>query len=125
MNRLSVDQQSQIIKILCEGSSLRSTARITGASINSVVKLLKDVGSACLAYQDTNIRNLKSQKLQVNKIWFFVYAKAKNVPEEHANEFGYGDVWTLTAMDAETKLIAGWKVGQRNIVCATEFTEDL
>jgi IS1 family transposase len=125
MNKLSIDRQAQIVKMLCEGNSLRSTSRVAGVSINTVVKLLRDVGSACLAYHDTYVRNLTSKKLQCDEIWSFVYAKAKNLPEEHKGEFGYGDVWTFTAIDADTKLIAGWKVGNRNIECAIEFTDDL
>jgi IS1 family transposase len=125
MNKLSIDRQVQIVKMLCEGNSLRSTARIADVSINTVVKLLIDVGSACLSYHDAHVRNLTSKRLQCDEIWSFVYAKAKNVLAEHEGEFGYGDVWTFTAIDADTKLIAGWKVGYRNVECACEFTNDL
>lgn len=125
MNKLSPDRQAQIIKVLCEGNSLRSTARIAGVSINTVVKLLRDVGAACLVHQDATMRNIRSKKLQCDEIWSFVYAKAKNVPEEHEGQFGYGDVWTFTAIDADTKLIPSWRVGQRNVECATEFVADL
>jgi IS1 family transposase len=125
MNKLSLDRQAQIIKVLCEGNSIRSTARITNTAINTVVKLLRDVGSACLVYQDSVMRNLQSQKLQCDEIWSFVYAKARNVPEEHNGKFGYGDVWTFTAIDADTKLIPSWKVGLRNVECASEFVSDL
>src|SRR4030067_3222535 len=104
MNKLSLDRQAQIVKVLCEGNSIRSTARITDSSINTVVKLLREVGAACLDYQDKAMHNLTSKKLQCDEIWSFVYAKAKNVPEEHAGKFGYGDVWAFTAIDAETKL---------------------
>ncbi len=125
MNKLSLDRQAQIIKVLCEGNSIRSTARITNTAINTVVKLLKEVGSACLAYQDSAMRNLQSKKLQCDEIWSFVYAKAKNVPEEHNGKFGFGDVWTFTAIDADTKLVPSWKVGLRNVECASEFISDL
>ena len=125
MNKLSIDRQAQVIKILCEGNSIRSTARITNTAINTVVKLLRDVGAACLAYQYQNIRNLSCKKLQVDEIWSFVYAKAKNVPEAHNGEFGYGDVWTFTAIDADTKLVPCWKVGTRDADCAYEFASDL
>jgi IS1 family transposase len=125
MNKLSLDRQAQIIKVLCEGNSIRSTARITNTAINTVVKLLKEVGSACLVYQDSVMRNVQSQKLQCDEIWSFVYAKARNVPEEHNGQFGYGDVWTFTAIDADTKLVPSWKVGLRNVECAYEFVADL
>ncbi len=125
MNKLSLDRQAQIIKVLCEGNSIRSTARITDTAINTVVKLLQDVGAACLVYQDTAMRNLKIRKLQCDEIWSFVYAKEKNVSPEHAGQLGYGDVWTFTAIDPDSKLVPNWKVGLRNLECATEFVSDL
>ena len=125
MNKMNLERQAQVIKVLCEGNSIRSTARITNTAINTVVKLLRDVGAACLAYQYQNMRNLPCTKLQVDEVWSFVYAKAKNVPEEHNSEFGYGDVWTFTAIDADTKLVPCWKVGTRDADCAYEFLSDL
>lgn len=125
MNKLSLNRQAQIIKVLCEGNSIRSTARITGTAINTVVKLLREVGSACLEYQDKVMRNLPCKHIQCDEIWSFVYAKAKNVPEEHNGEFGYGDVWTFTAIDADTKLVPAWFVGLRNADYACEFINDL
>jgi len=125
MNKMSLERQAQVIKVLCEGNSIRSTARITNTAINTVVKLLRDVGAACLAYQYQNMRNLPCKKLQVDEVWSFVYAKAKNVPSEHNSEFGYGDVWTFTAIDADTKLVPCWKVGVRDADCAYEFLSDL
>lgn len=125
MNKLSLDRQAEIIRILCEGNSLRSTARITDCSINTVVKLLREVGAACLAYQDKAMHNLALKKLQVDEIWSFVYSKDKNVPEDKQGQFGYGDVWTFTAIDAETKLVPAWLVGQRDTNCASIFIDDL
>jgi IS1 family transposase len=125
MNKLSLERKTQVIRTLCEGNSIRSTARITGTAINTIVKLLREVGSACLDYQDEAMRNLSCKKLQCDEIWSFVYAKAKNVPEEHNGEFGYGDVWTFTAIDADTKLVPAWLVGLRNADCAYEFANDL
>ena len=125
MNKLSLEQQTQVIKVLCEGNSIRSTARITGVAVNTVVKLLRDVGAACLDYQEKVMHDLPCQKLQCDEIWSFVYAKAKNVPEEHNGEFGYGDVWTFTALDADTKLVPSWKVGTRDVDCAYDFIADL
>lgn len=125
MNKLNLEKQAQIIKVLCEGNSIRGTARITNTAVNTVVKLLRDVGAACLAYQYQNMRNLSCKKLQVDEIWSFVYSKAKNVPGAHNGEFGYGDVWTFTAIDADTKLIPCWKVGARDASCAGEFISDV
>jgi hypothetical protein len=125
MNKLSLDRQAQVIKILCEGNSIRSTARITGVAINTVVKLLRDVGAACLEYQDTVMRDLPCKKLQCDEIWSFVYSKTKNVPEEHDGEFGYGDVWTFVALDADSKLVPSWLVGLRDTEYAYEFVSDL
>jgi IS1 family transposase len=125
MNKLSLDRQAQIIKVLCEGNSLRSTARITDSSINTVVKLLKEVGAACLEYQDKVMKDLPCKKLQCDEIWSFVYSKDKNVPNNHKGEFGFGDVWTFTAIDADTKLVPCWKVGNRDYECAYEFFIDL
>jgi IS1 family transposase len=125
MNKLNLDRQAQIIKVLCEGNSLRSTARITGTAVNTVVKLLKEVGAVCLDYQDGVMHNLPCKKLQCDEIWSFVYSKSKNVPEEHNGDFGYGDVWTFTAIDADTKLVPAWLVGLRNADCALDFINDL
>lgn len=125
MNKLNLDRQAQIIKVLCEGNSLRSTARITDCSINTVVKLLREVGAACLAYQDKTMRNLHCNKLQVDEIWSFVYSKDKNVPEDKQGQFGYRDVWTFTAIDAETKIVPSWLVGLRDIKHASIFISDL
>ena len=125
MNKLSIERQAQIIKVLCEGNSIRSTARITDSSINTVVKLLREVGAACMDYQDKVMHNLTSKKLQCDEIWSFVYAKEKNVPNQYSGKFGYGDVWTFTALDADTKLIPSWLVGNRSFNCAKDFIADL
>lgn len=125
MNRLTTDRQAQIIRVLCEGNSIRATARITDTAINTVVKLLRDVGKACLEYQDKTMHNLTCKTLQCDEIWSFVYAKQKNVPDKHEGEFGYGDVWTFTAIDADTKLVPCWYVGLRDAENAHEFINDL
>jgi IS1 family transposase len=114
MNQLSKERRVQVVKALIEGSSIRSTVRMTGAAKNTVVKLLAELGGACLTYQDATLVNLPCKRLQVDEIWSFVYAKAKNVPAEHRSEFGYGDVWTWTAIDADTKLVPAWHVGARD-----------
>ncbi|MFC2006177.1 IS1 family transposase [Chloroflexota bacterium] len=125
MNKLSIERQAQIIRVLCEGNSIRSTARITDTAINTVVKLLKDVGKACAQYQDVHLRNLPCKLIQCDEIWSFCYAKQKNVPEDKQGRFGYGDVWTWTAIDAETKLVPSWFVGLRDAGYAFEFMRDL
>ena len=125
MNKLSIERQAQVIKVLCEGNSIRSTARITDTAINTVVKLLKDTGDACAKYQDIHLRNLRCKTIQCDEIWSFCYAKQKNVPEEKQGRFGYGDVWTWTAIDADTKLVASWSVGLRDAGYAFEFMRDL
>ncbi|PPD58249.1 IS1 family transposase [Dehalogenimonas etheniformans] len=125
MNKLDLNRRVQIVKALCEGNSLRSTARMTGVAVNTVVKLLTELGSACLDYQDKVMRNLTCQKLQCDEIWSFVYSKAKNVPAEHEGQFGYGDVWTFVAIDADTKLTPCWHVGARDAENACDFINDL
>ncbi len=125
MNKLSVKRQSQIVKALCEGNSIRSTARITDTAINTVVKLLTDLGSACLEYQDAAMQDLTLRRIQIDEIWSFVYAKEKNLPASKKGEYGYGDVWTFTAIDAETKLVPSWLVGLRDAGHAFEFIDDL
>ncbi len=125
MNKLNIERRVQVVKALCEGNSIRSTSRMTGVAVNTVIKLLTELGSACLDYQDTHIRNLPCKRLQCDEIWSFVYSKAKNVPEEHKNDFGYGDVWTWTAIDAETKLVPCWRVGNRDGREAYYFMKDL
>lgn len=125
MNKLHQERQAQIVKALCEGNSIRATARMTGAAINTVVKLLTDLGAACLAYQDATMHDLKLSRIQCDEIWSFVYAKEKNVPTSKKGQFGVGDVWTFTAIDAETKLVPCWLVGQRDAGHAFEFIDDL
>jgi IS1 family transposase len=125
MNKLSIDRQAQVIKVLCEGNSIRSTARITDTAINTVVKLLREVGAACLEYQDNNLRNLSCQRVECDEIWSFCYAKAKNVPQNRQGQFGYGDVWTFVAIDADTKLALSWLVGLRELQYAYAFAKDI
>jgi len=125
MNRLSTEKRTQVIRCLVEGNSIRSTSRITGAAKNTVVKLLVDAGKACSEYQDKTLRNLSCKRLQCDEIWSFCYAKKKNVPKEHRGTFGYGDVWTWTALCAETKLVPSWLVGDRSADTGYVFMKDL
>ena len=121
MNRLKTDKRVMVLKCLTEGLSIRATVRLTGVSKNTVTKLLKDIGTVCAAYQDRVLVGLPCKRLEVDEIWAFCYAKQKNVPEEKVGEFGYGDVWTFSAIDAESKLIPCWTVGRRDMRTATEF----
>ncbi|MHB8068159.1 MAG: IS1 family transposase [Desulfobaccales bacterium] len=125
MNRLNIERRARIIGCLVEGNSLRATARMTDTAINTVVKLLVDVGKACAEYQNQSLRDLKCKRLQCDEIWAFCYAKAKNVPEDKKGQFGYGDVWTWTAICADSKLVPAWLVGTRDAETATIFMEDL
>jgi IS1 family transposase len=125
MNRLPLAKRAQILGMLVEGNSLRSTSRMADVSINSVTKLLRDAAAACERFQDATMRDLKCKRLQVDEIWSFVYAKQKNVPERMQGMFGVGDTWTWVAMDAETKLIPTWAVGPRDGETAKAFIGDL
>lgn len=125
MNRLSRQQRTQVIAQLVEGSSIRSTVRITGVAKNTVTKLLVGAGIAAAAFHDDNVRNLSAQRIQMDEIWAFCYSKQKNVPEDHKGEFGYGDIWTWVAIDADTKLVASFTLGARNSGVAWAFVADL
>ncbi len=125
MNQLTQARRVQVVKALIEGMSINGTVRMTGVAKNTVLKLLADLGSACLDYQDKVMVALPCQRLECDEIWEFCYAKAKNVPVEHQGEFGYGDVWTWTAIDATTKLVPCWHVGSRDGGDAWHFMNDL
>src|SRR5438270_7890092 len=125
MNRLSIERRAALVSLLVEGNSLRAASRIADVSINTVSKLLVDLGGACSAYQNDALRGIHSQRVQCDEIWSFVYAKAKNVPAEKRGTFGYGDVWTWTAIDADSKLMISWRVGARDASNAYEFMQDL
>lgn len=116
-------QTRQILGLLVEGNSLRATSRLADCSINTVTRLLVDVGTACSEYQDRTLRSLPCKRLPVDEIWSFVYAKEKNVPEGMEGEAG--DIWTWTVMDADTKLIPSWLVGNRSLKTARMFIGDL
>jgi len=100
MNKLNIEKQAQIIGKLVEGNSMRAVSRMADCSINTVTKLLADVGQACWEYQYKMLRNLPCKRIQCDEIWSFCYAKEKNVPKDHRGELGYGDVYTWTAMCA-------------------------
>jgi IS1 family transposase len=124
MNKLNLDSKRRVVAALVEGNSLRATARMTGIHRTTIMKLLADLGTACSAYQDKTLRDLNCSLIQCDEIWAFVGAKEKNcTPEMKA--VGYGDVWTWVAIDAQTKLVPCWFVGQRDAGCAYHFIHDL
>lgn len=125
MNQLPTETRSRILSCLVEGVSLRATARLCGVAINTVVKLQVEAGEACAAFQDKTFRNLNCRRLECDEIWSFCYSKQKNVPVDKKGVFGYGDVWTWTAIDADTKLIPCWHLGTRDGGAAYEFMHDL
>jgi IS1 family transposase len=125
MNRLSLQDRARIISCLTEGMSLRATTRMCDVSINTVTKLLVDVGTACDLYQNEKLRNLSCKRVQVDEIWSFCGMKEKNVPPMRDGQLGYGNVWTWVAIDADTKLVPSWLVGRNNATCAKHFIADL
>lgn len=125
MNKLSREARAQILGMMVEGVSVRAISRMTGASKNTVVKLLTDAGQAFSEYQDRTLRGLTCKRVQVDEIWAFVYAKAKNVPTAKAAPHGAGDCWTWMAIDADTKLIPSFFVGSRDAYAAQAFIGDL
>lgn len=125
MNRLTISKRAEIIRCLVEGNSIRSTVRITGASKNTIGKLLVDAGKACSTYHDEHVRDVKAARVQCDKIWSFTYAKQKNVKAAKNAPEGAGDTWTWTAMDSETKLVISWLVGGRDAEYALAFMDDL
>ncbi len=125
MNRLPIKTRAQIVGLLVEGMSMRAVTRITGVSINTVTKLLEDVGLAAGLYQAQVMVNLPCKRLQCDEIWAFCYSKERNVAPENKGVLGYGDVWTWTAICADTKLIASYMVGGRDGDYARAFVDDL
>lgn len=125
MNRLSTEKRAQIIGSLVEGNSIRATVRMTGAAKNTITKLLVDLGEACAEYQDGELVNLPCKVVEADEIWAYCYPKNKNVPEQFKGTPGYGDVWTFTAICADTKLAPTWLVGERTSDDAEFFLRDL
>jgi IS1 family transposase len=125
MNKLSIERRSRILACLCEGLSVRATCRLLDCSKDAVLKLIVDAGEACEAFHHTRVQGLTSQRVQVDEVWSFVHAKAKNVPQEKRGEFGFGDVWTWTAIDADSKLMIGFHLGRRDAQAAHTFMNDV
>lgn len=125
MNKLTQAKRVQVIAALVEGNSIRATCRMTDVAKGTVLKLLVDLGKACARYQDEKLRNLPCKRIQCDEIWSFCYAKQKNVPDEYRGMLGFGDVWTWTAICADTKLIPSFLVGERTAIYARKFIDDL
>ena len=125
MNKFLLAKRTQILAMLCEASSMRSISRVADVSINTVSKLLVEAGEACLAIHDETVRNVKASRVQCDEIWSFCHAKQKNVATAKAAPEGAGDVWTWTALDADTKLIVSFYVGDRSGESAMVLMDDL
>ena len=125
MNKLPLAKRTQILAMLCEGSSMRSISRVCDVSINTVSKLLVEAGEACLAIHDEAVRNVRAKRIQCDEIWSFCHAKQKNLAAAKPAPDGAGDVWTWTAIDPDTKLILSFFVGDRSGQSATAFMMDL
>lgn len=125
MNKLSTAKRVAVVGALVEGNSIRATARMTNVSKPTILKLLAQLGHVCAEYHSAFVRDLRTKRLECDEIWQFCYAKAKNVPEDKRGTFGYGDVWTWTALDADSKLIVSWLVGSRDAGAAYAFMQDV
>lgn len=125
MKRLTRQKQAQIVSALIEGNSIRATSRIFGVSKDTVLKLQVEAGYKSADYQDRAFHNLTCKGVECDEVWAFCYAKQKNVPAEKQGKFGFGDVWTWTAIDANTKLIPSFTVGNRDASSARILIEDL
>jgi len=124
MNRLSNERRAQVVRCLVEGNSIRATARLTGVSKDAILKLIPDMGAACLAFHNAAVRAVAVSRVQCDEIWAFCYAKEKNVPLQKEGT-GAGSVWAWTAIDADSKLIISYLCGGRDASYACQFMEDL
>lgn len=125
MNQLSLDKRAAIVRALTEGCSIRATARMVGVSKDTVAKLLVDFGEFCSIYQDYKLRKLTCARIEADEIWSFCQSKERNVRPEHKGVIGYGDLWTFTAMCADSKLMVSWFVGQRTVESAETIMRDV
>jgi len=124
MNCLSIARRASIVNALVEGVSINATCRMTGVAKHTVLKLLKDLGCACAAFHDSHVRNLRVRRVQCDEIWAFIGAKAKNTTPEKVEQ-GWGDIWTWTALDADSKLIISYTLGDRSAPTAQAFMQDM
>lgn len=122
MNKLPIEKKKMIINLLVEGTSLRATSRLADVSINTVTKLLVEVGQACQQFHDETVRNVQAKRVQADEIWSFIYSKEKNRPQDKEDA---GDAWTFVGIDSDTKLVISWLIGDRDIETATFFMRDV
>src|SRR6266496_4679154 len=126
MNRLNSQARAQVVSCLIEGCSIRSTVRMTGVAKKTVMRLLVEVGEVCADYQDRVFRDLRSKRLQLDEMWAWIYCKEKNRTEEIAKKNpDAGDVWLWVCVDADSKLVPSWRLGQRDLATATDFVDDI
>jgi IS1 family transposase len=126
LKRLDSQTRAQVVSCLIEGCSIRSTVRMTGVAKKTVMRLLVEVGEVCADYQDRVFRNLSSKRLQLDEMWSWIYCKDKNRTEEIARKNpDAGDVWLWVCVDADTKLVPSWRLGQRDLATAKDFVEDI
>ena len=125
MNKLPLTTRTLILNMLCEGQSMRATARLADVSFNTVAKLLIDAGRVCADLHDELVQGVTASRIQCDEIWSFTYAKQKNVPIAKAAPEEAGDTWTWTALDSDSKLIVSWLVGGRDGEYAIAFMDDL
>lgn len=125
MNKLTREKKVQVITAMVEGVGVNAISRMTGVCKNTILRILADVGRACAEFQDKRLVNLNCARLQVDECWQFCYAKSKNVPADKRGKFGYGDTWTWAAVDADTKLVPCFLVGNRDALSARMFIDDL
>ncbi len=125
MNRLDGKRRAQVVAALVEGASINSTVRMTGVTKQTILRLIADLGTACAKYQDEKLRNLSCKRIQADEVWSFCHAKDKNLSEELKGKFGFGSVWTWTAIDADSKLMVSWLVGERSLPYAVKFMDDV
>ena len=125
MNKLPLAKRIQVLSMLVEGSSMRSISRVVGVSINTVTKILEDAGNVCSAFHDEKVRGVKAARIQCEEIWSFTYAKQKNVATAKRQDLAYGDTWTWTGIEAQSKLIISWLVGGRDSDYAIAFMDDM
>lgn len=125
MNQLDETQRAQVLAALCEGNSIRSVARMTGIARNTISTLLLQAGAACARFQNQALVGLRCERIQCDEIWAYCYSKDKNVPLDKQGKFGFGSIWTWTALDADSKLICSWMLGPRDANAAYEFMQDL
>lgn len=125
MNKLPAEKRAQVLHMLVEGNSIRATCRMADVSKNTVVKLLIAAGKACQKYHDEHVQELNSRRIQCDEIWSFTYAKQKNVAKAKRQDLAYGDTWTWTAIDADSKFAVSWLVGARDGAFAMAFMDDV